>query len=458
MTRLPPEKRRGWAAFLLGRAWFEKARDDIARGHLEQAIKLWPELALAHRFLSYVCLRAEQFEEGLACSSRACELDSKDRGLHWEHSQFQALAGNTQEPPLASHPGGRLRFRQRYDRSHHRSGWQYAVDSLQALHNESGVLFESFLEDPFAWQQAHSERRQGAQLLEYLLNPSRHAALNARECGVIPFREPWVGFMHNPPNMPAWLHSNEAPQKILASSAWRESMHYCLGLFTLSQYHANWLHEATGKPVTALLHPSQAPSLGFCFDAFTNNPQKKIVQVGWWLRRQSAIYRLPILADNDCGYGKLRLVPHFAEGSGERLARLLDEELALEGTSIVPDCNNTQELHHLDNEAYDELLSRNIVFVQLYDASANNTVIECMLRATPLLVNPLPAVIEYLGADYPLYYNDLEDAAALAMDLGRVRAAHSYLLECPQRKLLSGDHFRQSLLDSEVYSLLEHAA
>ena len=91
MTRLPPEKRRGWAAFLLGRAWFEKARDDIARGHLEQAIKLWPELALAHRYLSYVCLRAEQFEEGLACSSRACELDIKDRGLHWEHTQFHTL-------------------------------------------------------------------------------------------------------------------------------------------------------------------------------------------------------------------------------------------------------------------------------------------------------------------------------------------------------------------------------
>ena len=43
------------------------------------------------------------------------------------------------------------------------------------------------------------------------------------------------------------------------------------------------------------------------------------------------------------------------------------------------------------------------MILSLVDASANNAVIDCIARATPLLVNPHPAVIEYFGADYPTY-------------------------------------------------------
>lgn len=458
MADLAHDKRRGWAAFLLGKAWFEKGRDDVARNHLEQAVVQWPELALAHRYLSYVCLRQERFDEARGCSELACQLDLDDRGLHWECAQLNLLAGGAEKVTLADQPGGKLRFRQRYLRSHHRSGWQYAVDNLQSLHHSAGVLFETFLEDPFGWQQGHKGRRSGAELLEFLRNPKAHNALNAEECDVIPFREPWVGFLHNPPNIPAWLVSKESPAQLMASRPWRDSMEYCIGLFTLSQYHADWLAEATGKPVSALMHPTQTPSQEFCLEAFIDNPQKKVVQVGWWLRRLSAIYRLPLPANNPLGYGKVRLVPDFGEGSAERLEALLAAELAHEGKPRLPACDNTRDVCHLDNTAYDELLSRNIAFVQLYDASANNTVIECLARATPLLVNALPAVLEYLGPDYPLYYADLEEAAALALDLGRVRAAHEYLLQCPQRALLGGEHFRQSLLESEVYGLLERAA
>ena len=60
------------------------------------------------------------------------------------------------------------------------------------------------------------------------------------------------------------------------------------------------------------------------------------------------------------------------------------------------------------------LLCRNIAFVELHDAGANNTVVECIARATPLLVNKLPSVVEYLGAGYPFYYDSLEEAAEKA--------------------------------------------
>ena len=104
MAKLPPDKRKAWAAFLLGRAWYEKARDDVARRHLEEAIALWPDLTLGHRYLSYISLRAESYDEGLAYSARACELDDEDKGLHWERLQFESLTGKQQTLPLAKVP------------------------------------------------------------------------------------------------------------------------------------------------------------------------------------------------------------------------------------------------------------------------------------------------------------------------------------------------------------------
>jgi len=66
----------------------------------------------------------------------------------------------------------------------------------------------------------------------------------------------------------------------------------------------------------------------------------------------------------------------------------------------------------------------------------------------------LPAVEEYLGSDYPLYFRDLDEAAAMALDVGRLRAAHQYLQQCPTRTKLDGTSFRRAVEESEVYRLL----
>jgi hypothetical protein len=71
-------------------------------------------------------------------------------------------------------------------------------------------------------------------------------------------------------------------------------------------------------------------------------------------------------------------------------------------------------MHYTETFAeYDELLSQNIVFVDLFDASANNTVLECIVRRTPIIVNRLEGVVEYLGEDYPLYFSELSEVEGL---------------------------------------------
>lgn len=73
--------------------------------------------------------------------------------------------------------------------------------------------------------------------------------------------------------------------------------------------------------------------------------------------------------------------------------------------------NGVRVVDYLTDMEYDRLLSQNLVFLDLYDSSANNALVECIVRGTPVLVNPLDAVVEYLGVDYPLHFDNLAEAA-----------------------------------------------
>jgi len=97
-------------------------------------------------------------------------------------------------------------------------------------------------------------------------------------------------------------------------------------------------------------------------------------------------------------------------------------------------CNKIKSvdyIEYLDNDSYDVLMTENIIFINLVDASAVNTVIECIVRSTPIIVNKHPAVVELLGEKYPLYFNnestlDIEINNLLSNDK-LIRNAHNYL-------------------------------
>ena len=83
-------------------------------------------------------------------------------------------------------------------------------------------------------------------------------------------------------------------------------------------------------------------------------------------------------------------------------------------------------IHFLENNEFDNLLSENIVFIRLEDASAVNTVIECIVRNTPIIVNRLPALEEVLGKKYPLFYNSINDVKNL-LTMKNIEKAFDYL-------------------------------
>ncbi|MEM8859062.1 MAG: tetratricopeptide repeat protein [Chloroflexota bacterium] len=442
---------------MLALTWQRKGELEKARAMFERMIDADPTNAEAHIYLADLLIKQNNPAAALPYLQEAIKLRPKAGQIQEDAAFLDRLvnplpitAGTENWP---SNPNGKIKFRHPGDWSIHRSGWGLGMDALKALHNQNGVLFDGFLEDLFAWQHKHHTVRDAETLLQMFHDYEFDHLATSEEKGMTPYQEPWVGFFHNPPNMPPWFHGDESAQAILARPVMQESLKQCKGLFTLSKYHADWLREQTQVPVSPLILPTEIPETQFSFNRFQTNPHKKIVQIGWWLRQQSAIDQLPVWEDNPAEYQKMRLIPKFYDGAFDYLDSLLETEVKVLGITLTG--RNLVEQHHLSNAKYDQLLTENIIFIHLFDASANNTVIEAIARATPVLVNKLPAVVEYLGADYPFYYSDFDDAAQKAMDMGRVQAAHQFLKVCPTREKLSAEYFRRSFEESEVYASLE---
>lgn len=306
----------------------------------------------------------------------------------------------------------------------HRSGWAFAVQALAPAHDPNSIYLDTFLEKSFVW--------------------------NSKEASAI--KEPWVGFIHIPPGVPDWFMGFQSNDAMFALPQWQESLPLCRGLFTLSEYHKNSLQQKLDVPVNALMHPLEVPELQWSWERYERNANKSIVQVGWWLRVLHSIFELP-----ETGHEKIFLRARKEDWFDALLQkeRTLRKEQGLFRDSMY---ETARVVSFLSNIEYDRMLSENIVFVNFYDTSANNAIIECIARNTPILVNPLDAVVEYLGEDYPLYYQSLEEAAEKAKDPSLIHAAHQYLKVLPLKVRLSGDYFRESLLNSEILQSLSNTS
>jgi hypothetical protein len=115
--------------------------------------------------------------------------------------------------------------------------------------------------------------------------------------------------------------------------------------------------------------------------------------------------------------------------------------------------SSVEVISQLENDEYDKLLSESVVFLNLVDVSACNTVIECIVRNTPIIINKLPAVIEMLGDEYPLYYETMEEASEKLADVSLIKIAHEYLMKLDKTKFTS-DYFIKSICNSRIYKRL----
>jgi tetratricopeptide (TPR) repeat protein len=451
--------------FKLANAWQLRGDFDKAFVRYQETLQRRPDYMPAYQQLGHLMLRQRRIEEALEYYDRALAIDFEATDLSF---YYQCLGWSKQPTAvsvksehisfplesLTANSTGKIDLGRQRVFEYHRSGWNFALQALSSLHNPQGILFDGFLENQFVYQNNRGGKRSARILAKMQADGVFQSLATSAEQGIIPYQKPWVGFLHNPQSMPIWFMYYQSPQNIFAQEIWQASLLHCVGLFSLSQYSADWLREKTGKPVSVLTHPTEIPDRQFDFQSFLTNPHKKVVQIGWWLRKLHSIYQLPLAQNNPLGYEKVRIGFLF-DSSEAMFAQIMKVEAMIYQIEVDEVyLKNTTVIRHLTDDEYDDLLSNNIAFLDLYDSSANNAIIECIARETPLLVNPLPAVKEYLGEDYPMYFNTLAEAAAKALDTSLILETHQYLKSCETRQKLSAHYFLDSFCNSEVYETI----
>lgn len=295
----------------------------------------------------------------------------------------------------------------------HRSGWPYAISYLDKLSIKNGILFDSFIEKNFGYTKIFN-----------------HPSV---------YREPWVGIFHVPDNIPKWFNSKQTPKEIFKNKYFAQSLKYCLGFYCLSEYEKDIIQKYTKLPISVLRHPTETPDIKFSFEKFMKNNEKEIIQLGIFLRKLTSIFLL-----------KVNNLKKSAIGINKYNYYLLK----IEASKLKININKVKIYKYLSNEDYDNILSQNIAFMDIYDSSANNAVIECVVRNTPILIKKHPAVIEYLGIDYPFYFNSLEEAAEKAENFDLIKKTHEYLVNLKIKEKLTGKAFIFDITNSEIYKNL----
>jgi len=289
----------------------------------------------------------------------------------------------------------------------HRAGWPFVVERLGKFHRPEGILFDDFIERSF---QTPKERQT--------------------------WREPWIGVFHHPPNLPDWLDPAAPIKTIIATAEFQESLPHLRGAIALSEHLGGWLRGVLRCPVLVRKHPTAIPDVMFSLERWEGQSMRRIIQVGWYARNHRAIYQVEVPQ----GFRKIHLLPdkpwvRRAIGRSDEFSPYREHKWIGE-VDVMGEANNSQ---------YDYLMATSVVLNQYWDVSASNTVIEAIARNTPMLVNRHPALIEYLGANYPLFFDELRDVRAMLESPDLIRQGWKYLMEM-DKSWLSVDRFADDVI------------
>lgn len=232
----------------------------------------------------------------------------------------------------------------------------------------------------------------------------------------------WIGILHLVPG-------KEINYLIKTNKTWLNSLNNCKGLFCLSNYVSEHIKNLTGNKikVETLYHPTAPATQNFDWNKYCKNKNKNILFIGKWLRNINFFEKL-----------NLKL-PKIVLG---------------ENLNDVKNENNITFLPRLSSVEYDEILSKNIVFLNLYNSSANNIVLECIERKTPLIINRLPALEEYLGKNYLGFYETIEEAKNKINCKKTIYFIHEYLKKLPC-SFLKIENFINSIYFSNIVKSLK---
>lgn len=314
----------------------------------------------------------------------------------------------------------------------HRSGWQYALNNLLSstnlLSSSNSIIIDTYVDKTFHWNR------------DFYLSKK-----------IIPYISPWIGFIHH-------TFSDYNNQfnctELFKTDTFLTSLECCQGLVVMTEYLQKQIISALERvglshiPVHVVYHPTEFVTKTFDPNAFLEGTDKRLVQIGNWLRNVFSIYRLDIPKNSFVTQKAILrnrnsdsyflpdgfLENAFAADSNASttqlsMCRIAFSNMHVKGLFQVIQSmeNSVIQIDHLVDDQYDDLLSSSVVFIDLVDASAVNTLIECIARNTPIMINPIKPVVEILGENYPLYFSSYFEASKLLENTDAMLSAHQYL-------------------------------
>jgi len=278
----------------------------------------------------------------------------------------------------------------------HRSGWPYCLNAIRRLVDgqASSIVLDDFVERTFFYDNVRLQQ--------------------------FSHRRPWVGIMHHPPDMPNWYMPELHLQQLHISDRWQRSVKNLRLLLTMGDNLTSWCKQQWPDiPCETLRHPTGLPQFYWSPEKFLGHAKKPVLQVGWFLRNMVALQQAQ-LSDS---FEKIQLVQ-----KSEWVPR------------VTAACETFYDQYHperryhgmvrkiaaVSDVEYDEWLAESVVLIEVISAVANNTVVECIIRNTPICVNRHPGPEYYLGKAYPLFYEHFSDIPDV-LTIDNVLAAHHYL-------------------------------
>jgi len=254
--------------------------------------------------------------------------------------------------------------------------------------------------------------------------------------------ENWIGMFHYSPDLPVFIKDDL--NYIASNNNVVRSLSYCKGIIVLSNNSLNKLRQnPTYKNINiiALTHPIESIIIKFTIDKFMSNTNKCLIQLGLQDRITTTIYMI------NSKYKKVWL-----PGRDTALHYLKNEAYAL---NIVPQISasinsNKVDIKYIENhKEFDTMLQTNIVIIPLFGASANNSILEIIEMNIPAFVTRLPATEEYLGKEYPLFYNNISEVETIINDdiklLSKITEGYTYLSKMDKTQ------FRYDYFNRELY-------
>jgi len=302
---------------------------------------------------------------------------------------------------------------------YHRTGWPWVLRHLETIHSNNGILFDDFFEQNFCYKNKPTV-----------------------------YKKPWVAIFHHPKEIPSFGNYRENLSAVFEMPEFKQSAKNLKLAIALSDDLAEWLTKQLDCKVISLKHPINTKHSEYWdYDEWVEN--KKLCQIGFYLRNTRLVEQVPEMEGVEINrlWSNMEWLKNYDTKVMKHWENHFTDSLVDYQDSYFTCRYNHRSAEDVSAEfalpsAYDEILRTNVVIADYFACSASNVILECIAKNTPIMVNRLPAIEQYLGKDYPLFFTHPEEIPGL---MNRVKEAHLYLKNM-NKDDLDIDYFKKEIL------------